>query len=151
MPTVKAASLPLLNHLACILGLGTRRHLRGGDLARPLLPPVPWVSRWGLLGTGLQGSLVSKLAHLRSNSLFIIDLLHDTQEKTAITLFVQANQFSSLMPCCQSKRKNTPNLLPELKLHQCKSHWEILQALKTLSWSSTIYFPFEYFLTCLLQ
>lgn len=56
------------------------------------------------------------------------------------------------------KRKNTPTLLPKLRLHWHKSPWEILQALKTLSWSSTIYFPSspiyfpsEYFLTCLLQ
>lgn len=81
LPPVNTASLALHNHFAHTLGPWTMLCLRGGDLTRPPLPLISGVSRWDSLGKGVQGSWVSKSAHLRSNSLFIIDLLHDTHEK----------------------------------------------------------------------
>lgn len=115
LPTVKAASLPLHKHFAYTLELGTILCLRGGDLAGPSLPPISQVSRWGLLGIGLQGSLVSILAHLRSNSLLTIDLLHDTWEKhfileTAVTLCVNqsAHVLKAMLPKEEEKYPISP-------------------------------------------
>lgn len=54
----------------------------------------------GLTGKRTAGEPGFKLAHLRSSSLFVIDLLHDTRGKhfileTAIALLVQADRLTS--------------------------------------------------------
>lgn len=68
----------------------------------------------GLTGNRTAGSLVSKLAHLRSSILFVIDLFHDTQGKrfiveAAIALLARANPLTSLMPALPKEEEKYPN------------------------------------------
>lgn len=108
LPPVNTASLALHNHFAHTLGPWTTLWVRGGDLTRPPLPPISGVSRWDLLGKGVQGSWVSESAHLRS--LFIIDLLHDTQEKHFILETAGSLCASWSPPHAAQGRRKSPHL-----------------------------------------
>lgn len=103
--------------------------------------------QWDLLGTGVQGSWVSKPAHLRSNSLFIIDVLM-TPRRSISPWSLQALLCQLITSSAAQGRGKIP-LLPELKVHCYKIHEETLQTLKSLYWSSRICFALEYFRTCL--